>query len=221
MTDTEFAPWEQQAEEDGDEWTAFISYRDQGPQRSLMEASRLAGCSKNSCTKWSRAYSWEARVRAWDAEVDRIRRAKFLSEQRRIIKLHAEAAQAVREKAMKAVKLINADMLSEDPDKAIRWLKFATELEAKSVGLPTEVTALALSGGHPKPPEDVYFDSLPDQKLLDIVQMSISTLQKEKGGTHSAAIQSDAGEHDHHQPTDREGARPAGDAALQPGGEPG
>lgn len=184
MSET-FCPWEQLADETGSEWTAFIAYRDQGPTRSLMEASRIASVSKNSCTKWSRAYSWEARVRAWDAEVDRVRRQRFLAEQRRIIRVHADVAQELRKKAMNAVELITAGMLALDPDKALRWIKFATELEAKACGLPTEVTALSLTGGQPNNTADVYFDSLPKEKLLDIVRMSMSALQKDGGVPNS------------------------------------
>lgn len=184
MSETEFVPWEQLPDESGDAWAAFVTYRDQGPTRSLGEASRLARCSKNSCTKWSRSMDWAARARAWDAEVDRVRRERFLTEQRRIIKLHAEAAKVVREKAMEAIRRVKPSNLAKQPVFALKYLEVGCRLEAQSCGLPTEVTALSLSGGQAKPAEDVYFDSLPDEKLVDIVQMSIDTLRKDKGNTN-------------------------------------
>ncbi len=182
----DFCPWEQQADEDARQWEAFVQFRDAGCQRTLMDCAKKLSLSRTSVTRWSKTYAWEARTRAWDAEVDRIRREKFLAEQRKLIRIHAQVGKEIRQKAMEAVRIISSEFLSMDPDKALRWIKFATELEQKSCGLPTEVTALALSGGRAKPTEDVYCEALGDAQLVELVQASMHALQKDTT-PHAAA----------------------------------
>lgn len=93
--------WERQVGEPSKAFAAFVRYRDLAPEsRSLDRAWREAHPQKplnrrsKTWAAWSSRWDWTGRVAAWDAETDRLRREKFLSDQREVVARHQRAANA-------------------------------------------------------------------------------------------------------------------------------
>jgi hypothetical protein len=94
-------PWERQCGEPSKAFAAFVRYRDLAPEhRSLDRAWREAHPQKplnrrsKTWAAWSSQWGWIARAEAWDAETDRLRREKFLADQREVVARHQRAANA-------------------------------------------------------------------------------------------------------------------------------
>lgn len=68
--------WERQPDEGPKPWAAFCVYRDLDPAaRSLAKAAAQCGKSKVLIGRWSSKWRWVGRVRTWDSEIDRQKRA--------------------------------------------------------------------------------------------------------------------------------------------------
>ncbi len=68
--------WDCQPEEGPKPWAAFCVYRDMDPAtRSLSRVAKELGKSTALIGRWSSRWRWVGRVRAWDSEIDRQRRA--------------------------------------------------------------------------------------------------------------------------------------------------
>jgi hypothetical protein len=65
--------WAQLADESSPAFAAFTVYRDLPVvERSIRAAAEACGKHIRLLERWSRKYAWVARVRAWDAENDRV-----------------------------------------------------------------------------------------------------------------------------------------------------
>lgn len=100
-------PWERQPEETHQAFEAFATYRDMlmlehdgniVGRRSQREVARRLGKSSQLMDKWAIRHKWRVRVEAYDADLDRDRRAV----------LRTEAIAAVRQHATVATKIIDA-----------------------------------------------------------------------------------------------------------------
>jgi hypothetical protein len=100
-------PWERQPEESDPAWEAFVIYRDMlviehdgaiSGRRSIREVARREGKAASLMDKWSVRHKWRLRVEAYDADLDRDRRAV----------LRTEAISAVREHATIATDYVRA-----------------------------------------------------------------------------------------------------------------
>ena len=63
LADATHAPWERRPDESAAAYAAFLTYRDLGPERSLVAAARQAG--KHACLlrRWSQRSGWVERVK--------------------------------------------------------------------------------------------------------------------------------------------------------------
>jgi len=61
-------PYDQQPGESTKNYTAFRCYLDAGPQRSVRMVSRKLAKCKALISRWSSAWQWVSRVRAWEAD---------------------------------------------------------------------------------------------------------------------------------------------------------
>jgi hypothetical protein len=69
-------PWDCQPNEPPRAWAAFCTYRDLEPhQRSLVKVGDQYGRTHGWMEKLSSRWRWVGRVRAWDIQQDRIKRA--------------------------------------------------------------------------------------------------------------------------------------------------
>jgi hypothetical protein len=158
FADDEFPlrPWERQPGESPAAFTAFQTYRDLGPARSLDEVDRrlyppLAGapserpssaprtrrCGRISL--WSRQHRWGKRVDEWDRHVDREGRIAHIESVRAMNERHAVAARHLQTRALEALQEMPAtDLAAAD---VLRFLVEACKLERLAVGEVTDRTA--------------------------------------------------------------------------------
>lgn len=95
-------PWERQPEEGDEAWQAFVIYRDMlmveaddGThlgRRSIREVARREGKAPSLMDKWSVRHKWRLRVEAYDADLDRDRRAVLRTEAIKAVREHATIA---------------------------------------------------------------------------------------------------------------------------------
>ena len=166
-------PWERLPNETGPSWQAFVVYRDAGPTRTVESAAQTVGKSRSTMAEFAKRWDWQPRVLAWDAEVDRQRREAFLQLQRQTIKKHVEAAVKLRKLAMEAVDNINASMLASEPRDALAFLQAAIKIEQTSLGLSTENVNHTAN----RSPEEIYFDNLDPEKLLELSRQAIQVTE--------------------------------------------
>lgn len=155
-------------------WEAFIVYRDLGPGRSIAKAGLKLGKTKTHLEDWSSKYRWVARCAAWDAEIDRDHRQALRAAQREMIAAHAGIALKLRTKAMLAFEEIAADKLGVFG--VLQYLATAVKIEQTTLGMPTERTAVELSGADGDP-LTVFFDNLPDSQLIDIAKATLQEIE--------------------------------------------
>lgn len=100
-------PWERQPEETEQSWAGFVCYRDMLQlehdgrivgRRSLREVGRRLSKSSQLMNRWAKRHHWGERAAAYDADLDRDRRAA----------LRSEAILAVHEHAQLAAKMVLA-----------------------------------------------------------------------------------------------------------------
>jgi hypothetical protein len=174
-------PWERMPNETGPSWAAFVVYRDSGPTRTLEAAAKAVGKHRSTLNDFARRWDWQPRALAWDAEVDRQRRAAFLRLQRETIKTHVEAAVKLRKLAMKAVDKIDASMLATEPRDALAFLQAAIKIEQTSLGLPAETINHTAN----RDPMQIYFDNLDEEKLLEMTEQAVQVLKNKTTQQHS------------------------------------
>ena len=170
-TGRETDPWERQPGETDKAFSVFVTYRDAGPGRSLRKTASALGRELTQLADWSVRWGWQVRVRAWDDEMDRVRRQAALAETEAMAVRHARQARAAQDAAMAPVRAVLERMRS-DPD----WVDEMAELPlADAVGLalaaarqlpplqvserlargePTEITSVEVSVG-PSSREDL------------------------------------------------------------------
>lgn len=181
-------PWEQQPNETGPAWAAFVAYRDLGPSRTLEAAAKTLRKHSTTLSEYGRKYEWEPRVRAWDAEVDRARRTAYLEMQVKMVGKHLRVAECIRKLAMQAIRSCEPQRLLQRPRDALAYLRAAVEIERSALGLPSMEPQNPNANARPA---DVYFDSLDKRELLMQTQSAAKVLDG----------QLQSGERDHAEPT--------------------
>lgn len=84
--DTAVLPWERQKGESPQAFEAFSIYRDMGAKRGLRSVAQQLNKSFTLIGRWSRAWEWVERARAYDNDLERQEReeaAKDLKEARK------------------------------------------------------------------------------------------------------------------------------------------
>jgi hypothetical protein len=149
------APWEQLPGESSKAYAAFCLYRDQGPQRSIEAASRAyhdRGLQHGEAAhaqrkrrasgqigRWAQRWNWSARARAWDEELERVRRQKQLEAVEEMAERHAKEALMLQNKAVERLRQLRPEELK--PRDALTYLVEAAKLERLARGEPTERVA--------------------------------------------------------------------------------
>lgn len=115
-------PWEMQPTETSKAFAAFCIYRDLPPmQRSHSRVASETGRSKYWIHDWSRKNDWVERVSAWDLEVDRRQRERFVSEREKMAMRHAQQSVALQEALMLPARAL-ADKLTKFPQETLNAL---------------------------------------------------------------------------------------------------
>ena len=149
------AAWDQLPGESSKAYAAFCLYRDQGPQRSIEEASRVYhdrgsrdGTAAQShrqrrasgqIGRWAQRWNWTARARAWDEELERVRRRKQVEAVAEMAERHAKEALMLQNKAVERLRQLRPEELK--PRDALSYLVEAVKLERLARGEPTERVA--------------------------------------------------------------------------------
>ena len=181
MGDNQFQPWLRLAGETDSHWGWFVAYRDAGSARAIPAVAKKFGVSHSAVLRASNEHDWRARCHAWDAEVDKARRELFLAKQREAIDAHARVGRRLRKLAAEALTDPKAKArIRANPKLAIELLRTAVKMEQQSLGMPTEITALALKDGKPLDTSDIYFDKIPQDKLIPLIEISLKTLKAQK-----------------------------------------
>lgn len=134
----------------------FCIYRDMGAKRSYRQVAREVGVSLQRIMTIAHEWRWQARIKLWIDEVDRIRRESYLKEIQEMAKRHAQHSmdfQRVLTIPVEAIlkKIKSGDMsyqdflnlpVSELFDKTLKSAQIfpsIVDIERKSRGEPTEV----------------------------------------------------------------------------------
>ena len=123
----EIAPWEQQPGESAKAFEAFAIYRDMGVERSVRKVTQRLNKSLTLIGKWSSAYNWPERARAYDRDLDRQAHAQAVRDVRSMTNRHIRIAMQLQAKALQALEQLDVTTLS--PKMQLAFLAKATEIE--------------------------------------------------------------------------------------------
>lgn len=132
------APWERRGGESVQAFAAFSLYLEMGVKRSLQAVSQELSKSRTLISRWSSAYQWVERCRAWDDYLQREARKAAVQEVREMNRRHIQLASTLQATALQAIQEAGADII--DQKNLAPILKLATALERES--REAEVTAL-------------------------------------------------------------------------------
>ncbi|MEG2621935.1 MAG: hypothetical protein RSC06_03455 [Clostridia bacterium] len=121
------APWEQQPRESAKAFQAFAAYRDMGSSRTVRKVVQQLNKSLTLIGKWSSAYDWVERSRAYDRELDRQAREQAVRDVQQMTNRHIRIAMQLQHKALEALETLDVKALS--PKMQLAFLSKATELE--------------------------------------------------------------------------------------------
>lgn len=121
------ALWERQTDESAKAYEAFASYRDMGSERSIRAVAHKLGKSSTIIARWSSAWNWVERARAWDNELTRRAKAEAVKKVKDMTGRHINIAMQLQKKALEALTAL--DLAEMSPKDIKEFLKAATELE--------------------------------------------------------------------------------------------
>lgn len=103
-------PWERYPGEGSKAFAAFLRYRDMGVERSISKVAAEFGKSTALLQRWSSAWGWVSRVRAWESEQDRQKRLAEIIAIRAMAQRQARLGQLLQTRGTKRL----ADMTEDD-----------------------------------------------------------------------------------------------------------
>lgn len=134
-------PWEPRPKESPQAYRAFVAYRDMPPnERTLLAAYRLATghpdakYPSGSWTKWSREWSWQERVMAWEAHEAKAARDDVIRERRDALKRGATLAAFAETKAFETLQAIEPGKMTVSD--ALRALEIAHRIKKEALEVP-------------------------------------------------------------------------------------
>ena len=141
-------PFDQKPDEPGDAFTAFISYRDQGPTRTLRMVE-VKGVTPPVATvrDWYQTWRWAPRVKAYDSWIDKVRleeRAKSLAHiekesAQQWLTMFGEAQDAIAKLLDKARRQLASTDISDVPlDRVVKMMVELRKLQRLEGGLTTD-----------------------------------------------------------------------------------
>lgn len=128
--------YERQDDESDEAWTAFRTYRDQGPARTLERAREACGYPVGPTALfegWSSEWSWVRRTVEWDRHLDSKRRA---AAERKVIEMaerHAAMAEDIQIGLAPFFKAL-ADKSGRTPEELVELPAMALSMLIKELG---------------------------------------------------------------------------------------
>lgn len=148
-------PWEQLPQESAKAFEAFVLYRDMPPSaRGLSNVGKVLSKSTTLMSRWSSAYLWVDRCRAFDRFRDLTKQAKLEQEYERMAERHSTQAQAIAQALMLPAQQL-LKRLSEDPEalydelSAMELAEQLTLMSRMAAVWPNVMKAERLSRGQP------------------------------------------------------------------------
>ena len=199
-------PWERWPGESDAAFSAFVIYRDLGPQRSLDAASTRyharnqpppaqsdgTGRKNKKCSgqirTWANRWDWRARAAAWDAEQDRLARQAMHQEILDMRKRHAQEAMMLQKAATQRLQALDPQTLTQA--QLLAYFVEATKLERLSRGEPETVGEQRVTGrdGGPIEYRDAALDTatFEDLRQLRDIRARLEKRAADSGRTGSA-----------------------------------
>ena len=136
-------PWERQLGETSKSFAAFQKYLNLSSRRTLGRVAEMSGCSAQNIERWSRKWSWVARVQAYDViEEQKFReqtcRDRLAHSRRQIAigqSLQSVAVAGVRELQDRLTQKLPLNLT---PIELAALLKLGDELESRGLGTSRE-----------------------------------------------------------------------------------
>jgi hypothetical protein len=146
------SPWDRMPGESSKAYSAFVLYRDQGPRRTIDEASRLYHAGNQASNPdadrtptgrkirasgvvrgWVVRWKWQERAQAWDAEMDRRKQAAQVTVVQEMLERHANEAMMLQQKAIERLRELEpTDLNSRD---TLSYLVEAIKIERLARGI--------------------------------------------------------------------------------------
>lgn len=154
-------PWERQPGERDKPFNAFVVFRDNGPDRSLVDFAVSAGLEQSTVYRWAHAYYWRERVALYDRHLDDVRRKAYAKEIEDMAKRHAAlsnaalgALQAPVAELIKRINARSADLESMPARELFQFVRQAAgpikdlvAVERVARGVPSDATVTGTVGG--------------------------------------------------------------------------
>ena len=136
MVTTERRPWDRRDGETARAYSAFRSFREAGPLRSLTATAAELGIAERTAKRWSGRWDWFERAVAWDDEIHQLEDARRLEALRTMHDQHQRAARAATAKALAALQALDAADIPAAA--AARLLDLGTRLERETLTVSVE-----------------------------------------------------------------------------------
>ncbi len=136
-------PWERRKGESQRAFAAFVMYRDLGNERTYATVAEKLQKSEALIGRWGRNHSWQERVEAYDAYLDRRRVEANIRERIRMVDRQAQTAVLIQEKCTEALGTLDGQKLT--PMQIARLFEVATKVERSCRGEPKEDQVAAVN----------------------------------------------------------------------------
>lgn len=137
--------WERQPKESAQAYEAFDLYLKMGRDRSCHKVARELSKSDTIIKRWSSTWSWQKRVRDYDAE---LRRAEFEAEKKAVKEMHERQINLsvlLQKKAFEALKKLDISELK--PQEILRFISEGAKLETANRAETTQQIAAEAGEG--------------------------------------------------------------------------
>ena len=128
--------WERQPKESAQAYEAFDLYLKMGKERSCHKVAQELSKSDTIIKRWSSTWSWQKRVRDYEAE---LRRAEFEAEKKAVKEMQERQINLsvlLQKKAFNALKELDATKLT--PQEILRFISEGAKLEAATRAATTQ-----------------------------------------------------------------------------------
>lgn len=164
-------PWERQLSESSQAFEAFSIYRDMGGERALRAVAQRLNKSLTIIGRWSTAWDWVERARAYDNDLARIAREQAAKRVKEMSDRHIRISMLMQKKALEALEQLEPDELDENT--IIRLITEGAKLERSNRLEEAGVTPAAPFGAPARPGQPGITES-----GLDWSKLSTEDLEK-------------------------------------------
>lgn len=119
--------WERQPKESSQAFEAFNLYLRMGEHRSLRRVAQELGKSSTLISRWSSAWSWQARVRDYENELKRVEFEEELKQAKNMRKRQIQTAILLQKKAVEALDKLDISELA--PKDILSFISKGAQLE--------------------------------------------------------------------------------------------